>query len=68
MQDIFSHCLLLNLDETWYKACSSLRYIDHYVSQQNTKIAYQLLNTETMLITIKEESYLTIVSMVIIKK
>ena len=57
----FPHSLQLNLDETCYCACSSLvSDIDHYVSQQNTYIAYQLLLTATMLITIKEESYLTI--------
>ena len=56
MQDIFPHCLQFNLDETLYSACSSLvKYIDHYVIQQNTYIAYQLLITTTILITIKED-------------
>ena len=59
MQDIFPHCLQFNLDETLYLACSSLvKYIDHYVIQQNTYIAYiayQLLITTTILITIKED-------------
>ena len=39
--------------------CSLARSLDHYVSHQNTYIAYQLLITTTILITIKE-SYLTI--------
>ena len=57
MQGIFPPCLQFNLDE----ACSSLvRSIDHYVSQQNSYIAYQLLITTTILIAIKKESYLTI--------
>ena len=43
--------------------CSLARSLDHYVSQQNTYIAYQLLITTTILITIKE-SYLTISKMV----
>ena len=38
----------------------SMRSIDHYVSQQIIYIAYQLLITPIILITIKEESYLTI--------
>ena len=37
MQYSFPHCLQLNLDETWYKACSGwVGSIGHYVSQQNT--------------------------------
>ena len=38
----------------------SMRSIDHNVSQQIIYIAYQLLITTIILITIKEESYLTI--------
>ena len=57
----FFHCLQFNLDETWYEACSKLvRFIYYYVSQLNTYIAYQLLITITVLITIKEESYLIV--------
>ena len=62
MQHFCPHSLQFNLDETWYYACSSLvRSIvnDRYVSKHNTYIAYQLLITATILITIKEEIYLT---------
>ena len=60
MQDIFP-TVYSSKDEHDIKhvVYSLVWLLEHYVSQQNTYIAYQLLITTTILITIKG-SYLTI--------